>query len=46
MKRHLRKKIDVIKKKLNQYKKTRAEHRKARIRKNLDTVGIVGYTNA
>jgi len=46
MKRHLRKKIDVIKKKLNQYKKTRAEHRKSRIRKNLDTVGIVGYTNA
>jgi 50S ribosomal subunit-associated GTPase HflX len=41
MKRHLRKKQDVLKKKLEQYKKVRAEHRKSRIRKNLDTVGIV-----
>ncbi len=46
MKRHLRKKEFAIRKKLKEYQKTRAVHRSARKKKNLDTVGIVGYTNA
>jgi len=46
MKRHLRKKVQNIKKELNQYQKVRAEHRKARKRKWLNTVWVVGYTNA
>ncbi|MFZ5341647.1 MAG: hypothetical protein ACOZBL_03735 [Patescibacteria group bacterium] len=46
MKRHLKDKQIKIKKKLEEYKKTRALHRQARLQSNLDTVGIVGYTNA
>ena len=46
MKRHLRKKEFKIRKKLDEYSKTRAVHRAARLKKNLDTVGIVWYTNA
>lgn len=46
MKRHLREKERLIIEKLNVYAKTRAEHRKARKRKDLKTVWIVGYTNA
>gem|GEM_PF-3041837 len=41
MKRHLSKKEFAIKKKLKEYEKTRAVHRASRLRKNLDTVGIV-----
>lgn len=46
MKRHLRDHELKIIEKLEKYTKTRSEHRKARKRKNLKTVGIVGYTNA
>lgn len=46
MKRHLRKKEINIKKELEHYEKVRAEHRKSRKRKWLNTVWIVGYTNA
>ena len=46
MKRHLRKKEDYIRKSLEKYKKVRAEHRKWRKRKWLNTIWIVGYTNA
>lgn len=46
MKRHLREREYRILEKLERYEKTRSEHRKARTRKNLKTVGIVGYTNA
>jgi len=46
MKRHLRKKESAIRKKLKEYSKTRAVHRSARLKKNLDTIGIVWYTNA
>lgn len=46
MKRHLRDHELKIIEKLEKYAKTRSEHRKARKRKNLKTVGIVGYTNA
>ena len=46
MKRHLKEKILVVQKKLEQYKKVRGLHRDARLRKDLFTVGIVWYTNA
>ena len=46
MKRHLREKENRIIEKLHKYEKTRAEHRKSRIRKDLKTVWIVWYTNA
>ncbi|MDD2487382.1 MAG: GTPase HflX [Candidatus Gracilibacteria bacterium] len=46
MKRHLREKEYKIMDKLEKYKQTRAQHRQGRLRKNLLTVGIVGYTNA
>jgi len=41
MKRHLKEKILVVQKKLEQYKKVRGLHRDARLRKDLFTVGIV-----
>ncbi|MDD5377514.1 MAG: GTPase HflX [Candidatus Gracilibacteria bacterium] len=46
MKRHLRDHELRIIEKLEKYARTRSEHRKARKRKDLKTVGIVGYTNA
>lgn len=46
MKRHLSKREQSIKKDLEHYAKVRAEHRKSRLRKWLDTVWVVGYTNA
>ncbi len=46
MKRHLKEREIHIKKELEQYKKVRAEHRKARSKKWLNTVWIVWYTNA
>ncbi len=46
MKRHLREKEHLILEKLKTYERTRALHRENRKRKNLPTVGIVGYTNA
>ncbi|MDD5769742.1 MAG: 50S ribosome-binding GTPase [Candidatus Gracilibacteria bacterium] len=46
MKRHLREREIHIKKELEHYKKVRQEHRKSRAKKGLNTVGIVGYTNA
>ena len=46
MKRHLREKEDFIREKLKTYERTRSLHRAHRKRKNLATVGIVGYTNA
>lgn len=46
MKRHLREKELKILEKLKVYEKTREVHRKARERKNFQTIGIVGYTNA
>ncbi|MDD2917075.1 MAG: GTPase HflX, partial [Candidatus Gracilibacteria bacterium] len=46
MKRHLRDHELRIIEKLEKYAKTRSEHRKSRKRKDFQTVGIVGYTNA
>ncbi len=46
MRRHLKDKTLVIKKELEKYQKTRWLHRAWRARKDLFTVGIVGYTNA
>ncbi len=46
MKRHLREAELNIRMQLDKYAHVRAEHRKSRIRKNLQTVWIVGYTNA
>lgn len=46
MRRHLKDKQIKIRNKLEEYKKTRSLHRQARLQNNLDTVGIVGYTNA
>lgn len=46
MKRHLKEREQFIKKELEHYKKVRAEHRKSRQKKWLNTVWIVGYTNA
>ena len=46
MKRHLKEKEREILQKLKTYERTRELHRENRKRKNLPTVGIVGYTNA
>lgn len=46
MKRHLNEKSEFIREKLRTYERTRSLHRINRKRKNLSTVGIVGYTNA
>ena len=46
MKRHLKEKQRKIQKKLEEYERMRKLHRDSRNRKNLPTVGIVGYTNA
>jgi len=46
MKRHLREKEKKILEKLKVFERTRAEHRKARKRKDFKTVWIVWYTNA
>ena len=46
MKRHLNEKSEFIREKLRTYERTRSLHRVNRKRKNLSTVGIVGYTNA
>lgn len=46
MKRHLQRRELSIKKELESFAKVRAEHRKNRQRKWLDTIWIVGYTNA
>lgn len=46
MRRHLKKMEDAIKKDLEKCKKVRKLHRDSRKRKNLKTVGIIGYTNA
>lgn len=46
MKRHLKEKEREILDKLKVYERTRSLHRENRKRKNLPTVGIVGYTNA
>ena len=46
MRRHLKDKKLVIQKELEKYKKVRSLHRAGRTRKDLFTVGIVGYTNA
>jgi GTP-binding protein HflX len=42
----LRKKEQHIRKDLEQYEKVRAQHRQSRARKWIQTVGVVGYTNA
>jgi len=44
--RLVRKRIDRLQKELEQVKKNRETQRKARIRQNIPTVAIVGYTNA
>lgn len=46
MERHLQEREEQIKKKLEKYENVREQHRKGRRKKNLDTVWIVGYTNA
>lgn len=46
MKRHLAKLEQRIKKELEDCKHVRALHRAGRKRRNLQTVGIIGYTNA
>ncbi len=46
MKRHLRDQELVLRQKLKTYERTRALHRENRKRRDLLTVGIVGYTNA
>lgn len=46
MKRHLKEREFNIRKDLEQFKKVRSEHRKSRNKKWLNTVWIVGYTNA
>jgi GTP-binding protein HflX len=46
MRRHLKTHQLKIRKKIQEFAETRALHRQARLRKNLLTVGIVGYTNA
>lgn len=46
MKRHLNKMEDGIRKELESYKKVRKLHRDGRKRRELKTVGIIGYTNA
>lgn len=46
MRRHLKEKTLEIERKLKQYENMRRLHRESRLRKNLNTIGIVGYTNA
>lgn len=46
MRRHLKGQENKIKKKLEKYQKVRQTHRHSRKRKGLQTVSIVGYTNA
>lgn len=46
MKRHLKEHEFRLRKKLEEYKNVRSLHRQGRLRKGLNTVGIVGYTNA
>ena len=46
MKRHLQRRKIAIKDELEHYTKVRAEHRKNRVRKGLNTVWVVWYTNA
>jgi GTP-binding protein HflX len=46
MKRHLRKKEQNIRKELEHFSKVREQHRQWRKRKWLNTVWVVGYTNA
>lgn len=46
MKRHLQERIISIKSQLKTYERTRSLHRASRSRKNLPTIGVVGYTNA
>lgn len=46
MRRHLSKMEDRLKSDLQKCKKVRKLHRKGRKRKNLKTIGIIGYTNA
>lgn len=46
MKRHLKEKEREILEKLKTYERTRSLHRENRKRKQLPTIGIVGYTNA
>jgi len=46
MKSHLKRREIAIKKELEHFKKVRLEHRKSRQKKWLNTIWIVGYTNA
>ena len=46
MKRHLQRRELSIREELEHYAKVRAEHRKNRNRKWLNTIWVVGYTNA
>ncbi|MCP4523606.1 MAG: GTPase HflX [Candidatus Gracilibacteria bacterium] len=46
MKRHLAKKEQHIRKELDHYAKVREQHRQGRKRKGMQTIGVVGYTNA
>lgn len=46
MRRHLKKREQSIKKKIESYAMVRAQHRKDRIRRALKTVALIGYTNA
>lgn len=46
MRRHLFKRKGQIESKLKQYEQVRQVHREARIKRNLPTIGLVGYTNA
>lgn len=46
MKRHLQRREIAIKKELEHYSKVRKEHRKSRVRKWLNTIWVVWYTNA
>jgi len=46
MKRHLFKREKAIKEELEHFAKVRAQHRQSRNRKGIQTVWVVGYTNA
>ena len=46
MKRHLQKREIAIKKDLDTFSKVRAQHRQSRSKKGIQTVWVVGYTNA
>ena len=46
MKRHLQKREIAIKKDLDVFAKVRAQHRQSRSKKGIQTVWVVGYTNA